>query len=226
MKQRLNNKLRIIFTLTACMGLGVLLGRLGIDYWPTIKQAVVLKKEQYSTSNKTLNSRYHKEKTTVLDWAYLLPKEEHEVMTRYQSTNPKNLEQMTAQVLLSINSSTDQNYQNALISTNTVDRFEKKMVSISGFAVPIDFYDDKSVKSFFFVPYFGACIHLPAPPPNQMIFVQLEPGFKDIDITQTYTLTGSIGLALFEDPMGTSAYTLDVVKIVEFYGQSDDFRRH
>ena len=226
MTKRLNAQLQVLVTLIVCVGLGVFVGRLGINYWPSIKQIITPKTTLYSASNETLRLQYNELSTTPLDWASLLPKEEYEVITRYQTTQPQNLEQMTAQVLRSINASTDKNYQDALISTNTVAEFENKIVSISGFIVPIDFYDDKSVESFFFVPYFGACIHLPAPPPNQMIFVQLETGFKNVDITKAYTLTGKINIELFEDLMGTSAYSLDVVSILPFYGQPDDFRTH
>ncbi|MEO9944353.1 DUF3299 domain-containing protein [Paraglaciecola sp.] len=226
MGSQLKSKLKIILTFVLCIGLGVGVGRLVLDNWASIKQAVFHKQTLYATSDPALQSLANQAQPFVLKWASLLPSEEHEVIARYQTTQPQNLEEMTAQVMRSINASTDQDYQNALISTQTMTEFENKMVSISGFIVPIDFYDDKSVKSFFFVPYFGACIHLPAPPPNQMIYVELEKGFKDVDITNTYTLTGKLNIELFEDLMGTSAYTLDLVSIIPFYGQPDDFRTH
>ena len=40
----------------------------------------------------------------------------------------------------------------------------KKAVRIPGFIVPLE-YDEQTVTSFLLVPYFGACIHEPPPPP-------------------------------------------------------------
>lgn len=44
--------------------------------------------------------------------------------------------------------------------------------------VPLEFGDDETVVSFFLVPYFGACLHLPPPPPNQIIYVESVKGVK------------------------------------------------
>ncbi|MFT2089689.1 DUF3299 domain-containing protein [Paraglaciecola sp. 2405UD69-4] len=223
----MKSTLKIVLTFVLCTGLGIWLSRLAIDNWPTVKQAFVSKQHLYYTSDAALESEFNQATPIDLNWAQLMPEEDHQVIARYQqNSEPQNLEQMTAKVMRSINAAKDQQYQGALISTNTTAKFADKMVNISGFIVPIDFYEDQSVQSFFFVPYFGACIHLPAPPPNQMIFVQLERGFKDLDITNTYTLTGKLQIELFEDLMGTSAYTLELVSIVPFYGKSNDFRSH
>ena len=59
-------------------------------------------------------------------------------------------------------------------------RFEmnNKKIRIPGFIVPVDFGDTQVVTRFLLVPYFGACIHEPAPPPNQTIYAEFEPGFS------------------------------------------------
>ena len=48
-----------------------------------------------------------------------------------------------------------------------------RLVRIPGFALPLEF-NGVGVKEFLLVPYFGACIHVPPPPPNQMVFVRLD----------------------------------------------------
>lgn len=50
----------------------------------------------------------------------------------------------------------------------TVDTFDGKRVRIPGYILPLDFSGDK-VKEFLLVPNFGACIHTPPPPANQVI---------------------------------------------------------
>ena len=50
-----------------------------------------------------------------------------------------------------------------------------KSVKIPGFAVPLEGDDGfEYVKEFLLVPTFGACIHVPPPPPNQVIHVILD----------------------------------------------------
>ena len=50
-----------------------------------------------------------------------------------------------------------------------------KPIKIPGFAVPLEGDDGfEYVKEFLLVPTFGACIHVPPPPPNQVILVILD----------------------------------------------------
>jgi hypothetical protein len=48
-----------------------------------------------------------------------------------------------------------------------------KNVRITGFVAPLD-NDLGHVKEFLLVPFFGQCIHVPPPPSNQVIYVQLD----------------------------------------------------
>jgi uncharacterized protein len=220
------NKMKIVIALIFFTGLGVLCGRLGLHFWPSIQQSVLSKPYVYFTANQTLKDSYANSEIRALEWVMLLPPAEQEVLKHYQTQDAQTLQDLSSQILRSIEASTDQTYQKALISTNTVESFKDRMVSISGFIVPIDFYEDKSIKSLFLVPYFGACLHFPPPPPNQMFYARLDHGFSKFDFSQAYTLNGKMSAGLFEDPMGTSAYILEVVSITPFYGQPDNFRRH
>ena len=50
-----------------------------------------------------------------------------------------------------------------------------KPIKIPGFAVPLEGDDEfEYIEEFLLVPYFGACIHVPPPPPNQVIHVILD----------------------------------------------------
>ena len=46
-------------------------------------------------------------------------------------------------------------------------------VSLAGFVAPLN-YEDDIITEFLLVPYFGACIHVPPPPPNQTVLVTLD----------------------------------------------------
>ena len=57
----------------------------------------------------------------------------------------------------------------------SISKLMGKSVKIPGFAVPLEGDDGfEYVKEFLLVPTFGACIHVPPPPPNQVIYVFLD----------------------------------------------------
>lgn len=177
----------------------------------------------YLTQDPQLLNSTNEVEAKKIGWNSLLPEEEKRELHKYQK--PLGLD-FAEQLALSIKASADQSYQAALYSMNTVDVHNEQYVSISGFVVPLEVTSNQKVTSFFFVPYYGACLHYPPPPPNQMIFVSLPDGVADINMEQAYTLTGVLSQGLFEDPMGTSAYVMDLVSMAPFDEQPDDVRQH
>jgi len=55
-------------------------------------------------------------------------------------------------------------------------QLDGKPVKIPGYLLPLEF-EGKLVREFLLVPYVGACIHTPPPPPNQIVHVTSEQGF-------------------------------------------------
>ena len=66
---------------------------------------------------------------------------------------------------------------------NVVDELEGQQVKIPGFILPFEYVESGKISEFLLVPYFGACIHSPPPPPNQIVFVTAE---KALDIGQMW----------------------------------------
>jgi hypothetical protein len=56
-------------------------------------------------------------------------------------------------------------------ATEVNEQIAGKLVKVPGYALPLEF-DDKKITEFLLVPWVGACIHTPPPPPNQIISVQ------------------------------------------------------
>ncbi|WP_158768383.1 DUF3299 domain-containing protein [Paraglaciecola sp. L1A13] len=219
----LNNTLKIAATLLIFFGAGAALTQL-LDYnWSLQIHKLFSSSVLYVTPDIDLRDRLNKSERIQIGWRNLLPNSDQSVLAKYQSNNEKSLSE---QVALSIKSSTDQAYQSALYSTDVVEQIIGQHVSISGYIVPIDLNEDRSVKRFFLVPYYGACIHYPPPPPNQMIYVDLIDGFSKIMMSQAFTLTGVLEKGLFEDHQGTSAYKLNLSEIKEFHEQPDEYRNH
>jgi uncharacterized protein len=94
-------------------------------------------------------------------------------------------------------------------------KLEDQAVRIPGYVVPLD-DSTTGLKEFLLVPYFGACIHTPPPPANQIVHViprSAAKGFRSMD---TVWVSGTIKAAKSDTVMGASGYRLDAV-VVEPY---------
>jgi len=100
----------------------------------------------------------------------------------------------------------------ALQSAPVVQGLEGKMIKLPGFVVPLE-GDGQMVSSFFLVPYFGACIHVPPPPSNQIVYVEYEPGIKISNLYDAISVTGLLKISTTSHDMGTAGYALEAFVI-------------
>jgi len=63
----------------------------------------------------------------------------------------------------------------------TRPELDGKTIKIPGYLLPLE-YEEEKVIEFLLVPYVGACIHTPPPPPNQIVHVTSESGFVSSDL--------------------------------------------
>jgi hypothetical protein len=85
---------------------------------------------------------------------------------------------------------------------------EGQEIRIPGFVVPLELDEEGNVTEFFLVPYFGACIHVPPPPPNQMLYVRMKQGIKLDSMYSAYWITGKLSAKTRTTRLGAAAYTL------------------
>ena len=90
-----------------------------------------------------------------------------------------------------------------------------KKIRIDGFMVPLDFdYGEAlTVQEFVLVPDAGMCIHVPPPPPNQMIFVKLKKPEKVRFMYQPIAVEGIIKNTPPIEEVYNSIYELTAEKI-------------
>lgn len=101
-------------------------------------------------------------------------------------------------------------YQQALSSKEIKPEFNNQKIRIPGFIVPLEFDEYQTVTTFFIVPFFGACLHSPPPPPNQIIFSDYEQGFKLETLYDPFWFEGTVITAVTENGIATSAYAMNV----------------
>ena len=80
-------------------------------------------------------------------------------------------------------------------------------VRIPGFVVPLGTDLDR-VKEFLLVPYFGACIHVPPPPANQMIHVFPKKALKNSQIMGPVWAVGTLETAMSSTAFGGVGYRM------------------
>ena len=84
-----------------------------------------------------------------------------------------------------------------------LQQFVGKEVKIPGFMVPLEDFAE-NVSEFLLVPYVGACVHTPPPPPNQLVYVTMN-GDEQVQVT-------------YWDPIWIHG-TLEIEETTNMYGQ-------
>lgn len=86
---------------------------------------------------------------------------------------------------------------------------DNKTVSIPGFMVPLE-DDADQVTEFLLVPFAGACIHVPPPPPNQMVYVKLRNKKKaKMSFSEPIVVSGQLHVATVQSPYGDVSFNMD-----------------
>ncbi|WP_102796735.1 DUF3299 domain-containing protein [Bowmanella denitrificans] len=162
-----------------------------------------------------------KEEYRTIEWDALLPEQD---LKAFNEAPPINHGDETYAVPLADQSEADsiqqqideikrQRVKEALASTRIRAEFNQQKVRLAGFVVPLEYHADQSVQSAFLVPYFGACIHIPPPPPNQIIFLRFPAGYQVDDIYQAYWISGQLSTELMENDVATAAYQMQVAQL-------------
>ncbi len=106
------------------------------------------------------------------------------------------------------------NYRTGLASP-ALQELNGSIVRVPGYIVPLD-GDEKAVTEFLLVPTLGACIHVPPPPPNQIIHVLMEPGVDVGLLFMPVWITGQLTIAHKTSELAEASYSMDGLKAEEY----------
>ena len=93
-----------------------------------------------------------------------------------------------------------------------VEALAGKRVHIGGYIVPLDF-DATRITDFLLVPFVGACIHVPPPPANQIIYVKVAQGFDVKGTFDPVWVTGTLNVTPTFTGLAETGSTLDAEKV-------------
>jgi len=173
---------------------------------PTKQPLITDKSEQATLSESSFKT---------IEWTKLMPKEDLEILLNPPSyindiEDGSFEDQISSQVANALAAASDDPYQQALSSTRIVQEMDGQAIRIPGFIVPLEFDDEQTITQFFLVPFFGACIHVPPPPPNQIIFVNYPKGLKVEALYDPFWVSGIVKTSLVENEVATAAYSMQM----------------
>lgn len=83
-----------------------------------------------------------------------------------------------------------------------------RTVRMPGFILPLDYQPGGEIDEFLLVPYFGACVHTPPPPPNQIVYVTMDEPLRVDRLWDPVWVTGILSSDRHNNPLGDAAYTM------------------
>ncbi len=92
-----------------------------------------------------------------------------------------------------------------------------KIVKIPGFTVPLEDYANRATE-FLLVPYVGACVHTPPPPPNQLVYVEMADGepARLSDSWDPMWLEGTLRIEMTESVYGSVGYVVEGTRLYPY----------
>ncbi|MBA1204003.1 DUF3299 domain-containing protein [Pseudomonas capeferrum] len=146
------------------------------------------------------------------DWLELMPKSDQkalELMPEIDHDSPEAMGTFTDKGGLK----QSKGLPAVMYSTKTVPTLNGKQIRLGGYPVPLESDAKGNSTLFFLVPYPGACIHVPPPPPNQLVLVRYPKGLKIDDIYTPLWVSGTLKVEKVSNDLAAAAYALDAQKV-------------
>ncbi|MCF7200886.1 DUF3299 domain-containing protein [Pseudomonas oligotrophica] len=101
-----------------------------------------------------------------------------------------------------------------MYSANTVAALDGRRIRLGGYPVPLESDAAGRSTEFFLVPYPGACIHVPPPPPNQIVLVRFAKGIDLADIYAPLWVDGPLRIEPVSNDLADAAYAIDAEAVL------------
>ena len=111
--------------------------------------------------------------------------------------------------------------QQSMALAPVVEELDGKTVTLSGYGVPLD-YEVETVYEMLLVPYFGACIHVPPPPSNQIVYIKMEEGTDLEQLWDAISVTGKLKTTHSSTDLADASYQIEVDEIKPYEEEMPD----
>ncbi len=89
-----------------------------------------------------------------------------------------------------------------------VHTFDHQRIKVAGYFVPLEETDSGELVELLFVPYYGACIHVPPPPANQIIYAKLQKPMSETSMFDAYWLEGTLVAEPHSNDIAETGYSM------------------
>ena len=97
-----------------------------------------------------------------------------------------------------------------------VEALDGQYVKIPGYIVPLDMSAEGRVIEFLLVPYYGACIHVPPPPSNQIIHATTELGVRVDALYEPFWVEGIMTVEKRTSELAETGYAIEAEQIYSY----------
>lgn len=162
----------------------------------------------------------------IMEWDQLMPPGYVESLLKESAKNTS-----SAQDLFSFEDDTEEaqiafdELKAKLSSAPIVSELDNTFIKLAGFVVPLDFdFDTETFTSFLLVPYYGACIHVPPPPSNQIVHISSNEPLMQNLLDYAVWVTGTLKTKSVFSEYGFAGYSMQnaVLNIYEEENESSD----
>lgn len=154
----------------------------------------------------------------TLDWLDLLPEEDYQALLDMPEIDHDWTEEAPGTFTESLRQR-DDSLPEVMYSTRVVAELDGQQARIAGFPVPLQTNERGLFTSFFLVPYAGACIHVPPPPPNQIILVDYPRGIAIDNLYDAFWISGTLHVEQSSNELADASYRFDAERVWIYDGE-------
>ncbi|MGG2398452.1 DUF3299 domain-containing protein [Pseudomonas sp. SH1-B] len=143
------------------------------------------------------------------DWLDLMPAEDRQALEEMPEISHNSPEGDSAFYSTDGLRQQDKDLPAVMYSAKTVAALDGKAIRLGGYPVPLETDEKGNSTLFFLVPYPGACIHVPPPPPNQLVLVRYPKGIALEDIYAPLWISGPLKVEKISNDLADAAYAMD-----------------
>jgi len=144
----------------------------------------------------------------TLSWRDLMPEEELQALEALNdgSADPSLMAQFSGQSPI----------ENQMGTFNAVEDLDRLMVRMPGYILPLDYATQGEASEFLLLPYHGACVHYPPPPPNQIVYLRSPEPIQFSSLWEPVWVEGRMEIQRIDTDLAASAYAMTVRSVTPY----------